>query len=103
VAQRGLPKNTLLSVNIPDAKKDEVKGIKVCKLGVSKFVEVFEKRVDPRLNDYYWQGGQMEVDQDDGDADITWLANNWVTVTPIHFDLTHYSFLDELKSWEFTS
>jgi 5'-nucleotidase len=102
VAQRGLPKDSLLSINIPDASREEVKGIKICRLGISKFEEVFEKRVDPRQNDYFWQGGQMLFDDEDSDADIVWLHNNWVTVTPIHFDLTNYEFMGELDNWEFS-
>ncbi len=101
VAARGLPKGVLLNVNVPACPRDEVKGVKVCHLGQSKFKEIFEKRVDLRQDSYYWQGGHMEVDESDSDADIGWLHRNWITVTPIHFDLTRYDFLDQIRQWEF--
>ncbi len=99
--QNELPADTLLNVNVPDKPAGEVEGIKLCHMGVSKFREAFEKRVDPRQNDYYWQGGQMVVSDDDHDADVTWLAKNWVTVTPIHFDLTNHMFLKEMEQWDY--
>lgn len=101
VAENGLPKDTLINVNVPALPKEQIKGVKVCKMGVSKFHEVFEKRVDLRQNDYYWQGGAMKVDEADGDADIKWLMDGFVTVTPIHFDLTRYDLLSKLEGWGF--
>ena len=55
--QNELPADTLLNINVPDIPASEIEGIKLCQMGVSKFAETFEKRVDPRQNDYYWQGG----------------------------------------------
>ncbi|HEB71172.1 MAG TPA: 5'/3'-nucleotidase SurE [Nitrospirae bacterium] len=97
----GMPADTLLNVNVPTVPSNEIKGIKICRNGVSKFKEVFERRVDPRQNDYYWQGGQMEMSGKDDDADIYWLQKNWVTVTPIRFDLTDHDFLQRMKEWSF--
>ncbi len=100
-SRNGLPPDCLLNVNIPAVPAGQVQGIKVCRNGVSKFNEIFVKRVDLRQNDYYWQGGQMEVSEEDHNADITWLQKNWVTVTPIRFDLTDYKFLQKMKEWNF--
>jgi len=97
----GIPPGTLLNVNVPTVPCDQIQGIKICRNGVSKFKEVFEKRVDPRQNDYYWQGGQMEISGEDDGADIYWLQKNWVTVSPIRFDLTDHGFLQEMKEWSF--
>lgn len=101
VISNGMPPDTLLNVNVPTVDADQVQGIKICRNGVSKFSEVFEKRVDPRQNDYYWQGGKMEMSDKDDDADIYWLKKNWVTVTPIRFDLTDHNFLQKMKEWSF--
>ncbi|VAX25226.1 5'-nucleotidase SurE [hydrothermal vent metagenome] len=98
---KGIPADTLLNVNVPTVPSNEIQGIKICRNGVSKFKEVFERRVDPRQNDYYWQGGQMEMNGKDNDADIYWLQKNWVTVTPIRFDLTDHDFLQKMKEWSF--
>ena len=101
VKEKGLPEGVLLNVNIPAVPADKIKGVKVCRMGVSKFREVFEKRVDPRQNDYYWQGGEMVFHEGDADADIGLLEEGYVTVTPIHFDLTSRDFLENMKGWEF--
>lgn len=100
-AEEGVPEGTLLNVNVPAIEKEAIKGIKVCRMGGSKFHEVFEKRIDLRQNDYYWQGGGMVIDDEDADADISWLDKGYVTVTPIQFDLTHYGLLDRMGGWSF--
>lgn len=101
VAEKGLPRGVLLNVNVPAIGADEIKGVAVCRMGSSRFLEVFEKRVDLRQHDYYWQGGDMVVDDEDGDADIVLLEQGYVTVTPIHFDLTRHDLLDDLREWDF--
>lgn len=100
VLEKGLPEGVLLNINVPAIPADKIKGVKVCRMGISKFREVFEKRVDPRQNDYYWQGGEMVLHEGDTDADIGLLEQGYVTVTPIHFNLTKYDFLDELDGWK---
>lgn len=101
IAEEGLPEDTLLNVNVPPLPIGDIKGVKACRMGASKFREVFERRVDPRQNDYYWQGGAMVVSDGDTDADINYLEEGWVTLTPIHFDLTKYEFLENIRRWEF--
>ncbi|MDH5638995.1 MAG: 5'/3'-nucleotidase SurE [Nitrospinota bacterium] len=100
VAARPLPPDTLVNVNVPAVPADQVKGIKVCRMGMSKFTEVFERRVDPRNREYFWQGGQMEMNPQDVETDINWLSENWVTVTPIHYDLTHYELMEDMLKWK---
>jgi len=103
VAARGLPPDVLINVNVPAVPRAQVKGTKVCRMGMSKFSDMFERRVDPRQRDYYWQGGRMEMSPEDQEADIQWLSENWVTVTPIHYDLTHYGLLDRMREWDIDS
>ncbi len=98
IANIRLPEGSLVNVNIPALPEEELKGIKICPMGCSRFKEVFEKRVDPRGVDYYWQGGAMEVDKRDEKSDIAWLDKGYITVTPIHFDLTNYEFMTQLET-----
>ena len=100
VAKRGIPEGTLLNVNVPALPEGEIKGVKICRNGRSKFTEEFEKRVDPRQNEYFWQGGTMNLYDDDHDADIGWLSRGYITVTPIRFDLTDNEFLSSMKQWK---
>ena len=88
-------------MNIPYLKQGEIKGVRICRMGISKFVERFERRLDLRNNSYYWQGGSMKVMDADHDADITYLNNGWITITPIRFDLTDKPFMQKLENWGF--
>jgi len=97
VLKYGLPKGTLLNVNVPYCNPSDVKGIKVTKQGNQYFKDEFEKRMNPSRNPYYWMKGQI-IDQDislefDGKA----VSENYISVTPIHFDLTNQQYLKELE------
>lgn len=99
-AEKGLPHGTLLNVNVPAMAEEKIKGVRVCRQSDRVFQVKFDKRKDLRGVDYYWQGGQMDFDEPDEFTDIKALEGGYITVTPIHYDLTNHSFLDELKGWE---
>jgi 5'-nucleotidase len=101
VLNNGLPPGVLLNVNIPPVPEDKIKGIKVTKQGKSRWNDYFERRVDPQQREYYWLTGTMNSVEDDEDSDIRAIQENYVSVTPIQFDLTAYDFLEKLKQWEF--
>jgi 5'-nucleotidase len=96
----GLPNGTLLNVNVPNLPDAEIKGIKITKLGERKYINNFEKRTDPRGRVYYWMAGEADDSNLEQGTDIWAVVNNYVSVTPIHFDLTNHYFLSELSKWE---
>ncbi|MBI3794048.1 MAG: 5'/3'-nucleotidase SurE [Nitrospinae bacterium] len=98
--KNGLPRGTLLNVNVPSIPEGKIKGIKVCRQSNCIFEVGFDKRSDLRGMDYYWQGGKMQVDDPDKSTDIMSVEDGWVTITPIQYDLTNHSFLEELASWK---
>ena len=98
VAERGLPAETLLNVNVPDLPLDEIKGIRVTRQGRTRFQETFMKRADPRGKVYYWMDG-AKLPLEETDTDGTALHEGYVTVTPIRLDFTHHDFLSELRRW----
>ncbi len=99
INEHGLVLGTLLNVNVPDIPEDKIAGILVTKQGKSKWDDIYEKRVDPYGKDYYWlTGSMMEVDKE-LEFDQVAIKNNYVAVTPIHFDLTDYETYDKLKTW----
>ncbi|MBI3601080.1 MAG: 5'/3'-nucleotidase SurE [Nitrospinae bacterium] len=100
VYEKGLPEGTLLNVNIPNLPEDKIMGVVFTRQGNSRFREEFDKRTDPRGHIYYWQGGEMLFYDEDRDADSGVIRNDMISVTPIHYDLTDYKFLEELKNWE---
>ncbi len=99
VLRHGLPKDTLLNVNIPPLPRDEIRGIKLTRQGKARYEETFEKRVDPMNRVYYWLGGSKVVMDTEEDIDDIAIMNGYVSVTPLHFDLTDYRGLEVLKQW----
>ena len=102
VAQKGLPKGTLLNVNVPPVPENEIQGAVITKQGKSVWNDEFEARRDPGNREYFWlKGDLVELDVDD-DIDQRAILNNKVSITPIQFDLTNYAMIDELKKWNIT-
>ena len=96
--ENGLADNTLLNVNVPKAGTSAIKGIKVCRQANAKWEEEFDARKDPHGREYYWLTGKF-VNKDKGEDTDEWaLANNYVSVVPVQYDLTAHhgiSFLNE--------
>lgn len=93
-----LPTSTLINVNIPTAV-ETIKGVRATKLGNRRYRNAFEKRIDPRGRIYYWLAGELIVDDnEDEDADTRAVREGYISVTPIHFPLTHVDILPALKT-----
>ena len=97
VIEHGLPKGTLLNVNVPYCDYKDIKGMKVTSQGSQYFVDEFEERIDPRNSKYYWIKGKM-IDEDQSiDYDGKAIKEHYVSITPIHFQLTNDLYLEDLK------
>ncbi len=92
-----LPVNTLLNINIPN--EDNIKGIKVTTLGIRRYKNTFVKRFDPRGDTYYWLGGEVVEEEQKEDSDVMAIREGFVSMTPIQYDLTNYSFIEKLREW----
>jgi 5'-nucleotidase len=103
VIKKGLLDDTIVNVNVPDLESEKIKGIKITRLGVRKYINCVEKRKDPRGKNYYWLGGEVkdiEVDNDDSIiTDIKAVSDGYISVSPVHFDLTNYNIIKELETW----
>ncbi len=102
VIENGLPRGTFLNVNVPNVPEEKIAGAVVTRQGLANYRERFDKRVDPQNRVYYWLTGKKVEIQEDDDVDDRAILNNKVAITPLQYDLTNYSFLDELKSWDIT-
>ncbi len=98
--KNGMPKGTFLNVNVPGCKRSGIKGVKVTVQGKAPIIESFDKRVDPRKRTYYWLTGEVIDLKADDDSDIAALKNNYVSITPVQYDLTDRSFMGELRKWD---
>lgn len=96
----GIPKNHIFNVNIPKIKElNEIKGVKVCKLGIKIYKNNFEERTDPNGNRYYWLAGELIEMPEDQDTDIYAVKNKYISVTPINIDLTDYELKSKMQDW----
>ncbi len=101
VLQNGLPKGVVLNVNFPKPEKQEFKGIKICRQAHAMWIERFDKRQTPFGRDYYWLTGEF-VNYDKGEDTDEWaLANGYVSVVPVQFDLTAHHAIQTLNTWNF--
>ena len=91
---------TLLNINIPNVPENEIKGVKITKQGKSYWEDAFEVRADPNGRDYYWLTGKMVYKDDSTEFDIAAVQDNFVSITPLHYDLTDYNTYEEIKNWK---
>ncbi len=100
VLRYGLPAETLLNVNVPDRPRKKIAGVRVTALSRRRFDEPIIEKTDPHGRKYYWIAGTRiswsRKDQSDHDM----LTRGFVTITPIHLDVTHHAALEQLREWE---
>lgn len=91
-------KGNLLNINIPPGKP---LGIKTTCLANRVYINTFDRRVDPRGNNYYWMIGEpIELDEPGSDTDVNTCKDGYIAITPIQIDLTDYEQLDLIKELE---
>ena len=99
VLEHGLPPGVLLNVNIPPLTVDEIQGVRITRQARSRWEETFQERVDPFDRPYYWLAGQF-VNLDEGDnTDIEAVEAGYVSVTPLHHDMTAHEHLAAMQDW----
>jgi len=100
VIEKGLPEGVSLNVNVPAVPRDQIKGAVVTRQGKSRVIETFDKRVNPRNETYYWLAGEMKFAEVEKETDCEMVEERYISVTPIHFDLTDFQALESLKTWD---
>ena len=98
VLENPIPKGICLNVNIPNVKKDALKGVRVCRQANGNWDEEFDERVNPMGKTYYWLTGKFENADEGTDTDIWALNNNYISVVPVMFDLTAHQLVQNLKA-----
>ncbi len=99
VLKNGLPKGTLLNVNVPPVPKEKIKGVLITRQGKSFWDDYFDSRLDPNKREYFWLSGRMSLKDKSNEFDHPAILDNYVSVTPLHYDLTNYEIIDDLKCW----
>ncbi len=98
--KNGLPKGVFLNVNVPDLADQPLKGFQVTRQGLRIYRDALDARVDPRGRPYYWIGGDFPTGTAEDGTDVGALAAGYVSVTPLHLDLTAHQAIDKLKTWQ---
>lgn len=123
IAKHPLPYAMLLNVNIPAVRQQDIVGVALTRQGVRRYIDTFEKRIDPRGKTYYWLAGELieEISEpepnqiltiatDVPDLSLEWanqtmtdvqaIRQNYITVTPLQYNLTCKLGLANLKNWQ---
>jgi 5'-nucleotidase len=100
LAREGFPTHTLLNVNLPAVPPGDVKGVRVTSLGQRRYSDSITKALDPKGREYFWIGGEISAWAGGGDADYRAVRDGFISVTPLHLDLTNYQLLEEIRGWD---
>lgn len=99
VIEHGVPDKTLLNVNVPYCTEAELRGYLVTRQGLRIYNDELVRREDPRGRPYYWIGGAVPSGVPDEGTDIGALAEGYVSITPLHLDMSDYGVMESLRSW----
>lgn len=102
VLEKGLPDDICLNVNIPAIYSDKIRGVRINRQARALWEEEIDERTDPRGGKYYWLTGTFRNLDDGIDTDEWALANDYISVVPVHIDITGYRAMEELKTWDFS-
>lgn len=110
LAKQPLAQLMLLNINVPPVKWEEIAGVAITRQGIRRYFDTFQKRVDPRGKTYYWLAGEAveEVEQPDNphlpshiETDVHAIRKNYITVTPLQYNLTSAAGVHSLQDWGF--
>lgn len=99
IRRTDFPEETFFNVNLPDVPADEVKGMRVTTLGRRVYSDSLTRREDPSGRDYFWIGGGVSSWTGRDDSDFRAVQAGYVSVTPLHLDLTNYRLISEVRTW----
>lgn len=102
VTEQGLPSETVLNVNVPYLPEEQIRGFSVTRQGLRLYRDRLDVRSDPRNRPYYWIGGDAPTGVQEAGTDIGALAQGFVSITPLHLDLTDYRALERMRSWKWS-
>ena len=90
---------TLFNINIPSLDRGPIRGLRLVPQNVVPYRETLDRRVDPRGRVYFWTNADLCCPDPHPDTDVSAMAEGYVTVTPLQFNLTHAALLREMNGW----
>ncbi len=93
------PANTLFNVNIPPCFGADLKGVRLTRLGRRVFENSIKPMTDPWGRPIYWIGAGSMTWTGGEDSDYRAVADGYISVTPLHLDLTNQDILNSASDW----
>jgi len=101
VLEHGLPRDMLLNVNIPYKPLEELTEYRITRQGRRVYRDVLIRREDPWDVPYYWIGGEFPTGIPEEDTDVGAVEQGFISITPLHLDMTAHRHIHELRKWDF--
>ena len=101
IHKKGLPKGTLLNVNIP-AKKGKLEGYEITRLGKKRKRKVELKKINSRNRSFWWIGNENTSWINSSGTDCSAVKRGKVSITPLHLDFTDHKSINLIRQWEIT-
>lgn len=98
ILEHGLPADVCLNVNIPNIEYEKLNGIKICRQAKASWEEELDERKDPSGQSYFWLTGVFKNYDHGADTDEWALANQYVSIVPVHIDFTAHHTIPYLKN-----
>lgn len=96
-----LPRGVFLNVNVPALPEEDIKGIKITRQGMANYEEHYHVREDPFHRKYYWLTGEKVGIETDPNVDDGAINAGYISITPVHYNLTAYDMLEKLNPSDF--
>ena len=101
LADGSLPPDTFLNVNVPNIALEQIQGVRITRLGKRIYRDELIERQDPAGRNYYWIGGEPPSGATEEEGTDVWaVAHRFVSITPVHMDMTSHAMIAHLKTWE---
>ena len=99
VLSETMPEDTLLNVNVPNLPLGQIQGVRTTRLGRRIYRDAVVKGTDPRGKPYYWIGAQDPSWTGGADSDFAAIEKGYISLTPLHLDLTSHDALPTVSRW----
>jgi 5'-nucleotidase len=99
VAAHRLPPDALINVNVPNLPRERIRGVALTRQSMRRYLARLERRTDPRGRHYYWLTGEREPVDDQEGTDGWAVTRGYISVTPIHLNMTDERLVRELATW----
>lgn len=100
VANRDFPEQTLINVNLPPVQPGAARGIRITTLGRRAYLDSLTRARDPSGREYFWIGGGESRWWGAETSDFHAVRDGYISITPLHLDLTNHRLIEDIRSWE---